>query len=119
MRSIFSFLNKFFKSDESATLPKINRILFPLGEMLFFKLYKNNSEISKQIILAQKAKIHMIHHCCFGHLQPLLKELTDDYVEFHLDNEKHKDPAPDRSHAGLNSHLKLARLIKNKRQQIL
>ena len=75
--------------------------------------------VSKQIILAQKTKIPMIHHCCFCHLHPLLKELTEDYVEFHLDNEKHKDPAPDRSHAGFSSHLKLAKLIKNKHQQIL
>lgn len=75
--------------------------------------------VSKQIILAQKAKIPIVHHCCFGHLQPLLEELTDDYVKFHLDNEKHKDPAPDRSHAGPSSHVKLAKMIKNKHQQIL
>ena len=75
--------------------------------------------MSKQILLCQRAGIPVIHHCCFPHLQNSLEELTDDYVKFHLDLEKHKDPAPDRSHAGSSSHLKLAELIMNKRQQIL
>ena len=50
----------------------------------------------------------------FPHLQSLLAELTDDYVEFHLDLEKHKDMAPDNSHAGAKSHKKLANMIMNK-----
>ena len=72
--------------------------------------------VAKQILLCQRAKIPVIHHCCFPHLEPLLKELTDDVVEFHLDIEKVKDPAPDNSHAGPTSHLKLSKLIKNKFQ---
>lgn len=75
--------------------------------------------VAKQILLCQRAKIPVIHHCCFPHLQPFLEELTDDFVEFHLDYEKHKDPAPDGSHAGYKSHIQLTRLIKNKHQQIL
>ena len=75
--------------------------------------------VAKQILLCQRANIPVIHHCCFPHLQPLLEELTDDYVEFHLDYEKHKDPAPDGSHAGVKSHIKLAELIMNKHQQNL
>ena len=75
--------------------------------------------VAKQILIAQRHGIPMIHHCCFPHLQPLLAELTDDYVEFHLDLEKHKDPAPDFSHAGSSSHVKLAKLIKSKHQQSL
>ena len=47
--------------------------------------------VAKQIILAQRANIPMIHHCCFPHLQSLLSELTDEYIEFHLDLEKHKE----------------------------
>ena len=70
--------------------------------------------VAKQILLAQRAKIPMIHHCCFPHLQSLLVELTDDYIEFHLDLEKHKDFAPDNSHAGAKSHIKLANMIMNK-----
>ena len=70
--------------------------------------------VSKQILLANRADIPMIHHCCFPHLQSLLAELTDDYVEFHLDIEKHKDLAPDGSHAGAKSHMKLANVIMNK-----
>jgi len=67
--------------------------------------------VAKQILLCQKAKIPIIHHCCFPHLQPLLEELTEDYVKFHLDLEKHEDPAPDRSHAGAKSHQKLSELL--------
>ena len=70
--------------------------------------------VSKQILLAQRANIPMIHHCCFPHLQPLLEELTDDYIDFHLDLEKHKDMAPDNSHAGASSHKKLAKLLMDK-----
>ena len=70
--------------------------------------------VSKQILLANRADIPMIHHCCFPHLQSLLAELTDDYVEFHLDIEKHKDLAPDGSHAGAKSHIKLANMIMGK-----
>ena len=69
--------------------------------------------VSKQILLCQRANIPIIHHCCFPHLQPYLSELTDDYVEFHLDFEKHKDFAPDKSHAGARSHLTLAKKIVN------
>jgi len=75
--------------------------------------------VAKQILLCQRAKIPVIHNCCFPHLQPLLEELTDDYVKFHLDIEKHKDPAPDNSHAGSKSHITLAELIMSKHQQIL
>ena len=65
--------------------------------------------VAKQIVLTKGIKT--IHHCCFPHLQTELEELTDDYVKFHLDFEKHKDLAPDRSHAGANSHQKLCDLI--------
>ena len=75
--------------------------------------------VAKQILLCQRANIPVIHNCCFPHLQSQLSELTDDYVEFHLDLEKHKDPAPDNSHAGSKSHLTLAKLIMSKHQQIL
>jgi len=70
--------------------------------------------VAKQILLANRANIPMIHHCCFPHLQPLLEELTDNYIDFHLDLEKHKDLAPDGSHAGASSHMKLANMIMNK-----
>ena len=70
--------------------------------------------VAKQILLANRANVPMIHHCCFPHLQPLLEELTDDYIEFHLDLEKHKDLAPDGSHAGASSHMKLANMLMNK-----
>ena len=75
--------------------------------------------VAKQILVCKLANIPVIHHCCFPHLQPLLKELTDDYVEFHLDIEKHKDPALDGSHAGYKSHIKLASLIMNTHLRIV
>ena len=75
-----------------------------------------SSFVAKQIIVSQKAGIKTIHHCCFPHLQKKLEALTDDYVDFHLDLEKHKDFAPDGSHAGAKSHLKLAELIKSRFQ---
>jgi len=49
----------------------------------------------------------------------MLAELTDDYIEFHLDIEKHKDFAPDNSHAGAKSHKKLAKLIRDRLLHIL
>ncbi len=70
--------------------------------------------VAKQILLANRANIPIIHHCCFPHLQPLLEELTDNYIDFHLDLEKHKDLAPDGSHAGASSHKKLAKLLMDK-----
>ena len=75
--------------------------------------------VAKQVLLCARAGITVVHHCCFPHLQSELIQLTDDYVDFHLDIEKRKDPAPDNSHAGLTSHLKLAKLIENKIQQTL
>ena len=69
--------------------------------------------VSKQILLCQRNRVPMIHHCCFPHLQPYLSELTDAYVDFHLDLEKHNDFAPDGSHAGYKSHLKLSKMIIN------
>ena len=69
--------------------------------------------VAKQILLCQRSNIPLVHHCCFPHLQPYLSELTDDYVDLHLDLEKHKDFAPDGSHAGAGSHLKLSEMIIN------
>jgi hypothetical protein len=78
-----------------------------------------SSAVAKQILICQRAKIPVIHHSCFPHLHDELKTLTDDYVDFHLDIEKHKDPAPDKAHAGPRSHMKLTDLLRNKHQQIL
>ena len=75
--------------------------------------------VAKQIVLCQRARIPVIHHSCFEHLQPYLSELTDDYVEYHLDNEKHKNFAPDNSHAGAKCHEALAKLIMNRYQPTL
>ena len=84
--------------------------------MLYYsdeELVKNiwSGAVAKQILLCSRANIPIIHHCCFPHLQKYLEELTDDYVNFHLDLEKHKDLAPDGSHAGESSHLKLSKMI--------
>lgn len=92
--------------------------------MLYFSEEKEvqrlwTSYVAKQVLLGIRHKIPMIHHCCFPHLQPHLAELTDDYVEFHLDLEKHKDFAPDGSHAGEKSHSKLAEKIKSRFQPSL
>ena len=65
--------------------------------------------VAKQVLLTKGIKT--IHHCCFPHLQTELETLTNDYVKFHLDLEKHNDFAPDRSHAGAKSHKKLLDLI--------
>ena len=86
-------------------------MLYYSDEELVRRLW--SGAVSKQILLCQRANIPIIHHCCFPHLQPYLSELTDDYVDFHLDFEKHKDFAPDKSHAGARSHLMLAKKIVN------
>lgn len=87
-------------------------MLYYSDEELVHRLW--SGAVAKQIILCQRANIPMIHHCCFPHLQPYLAELTDDYVEFHLDLEKHNDFAPDNSHAGASSHFKLAEMLMNR-----
>lgn len=78
-----------------------------------------SSAVAKQIVLCQRAGIPVIHHCCFPHLQNALEELTNDYVVYHLDKEKHKNLAPDNSHAGAKCHLELSQIIMNKHQPIL
>ena len=65
--------------------------------------------VAKPVIITKGIKT--IHHCCFPHLQSELDKLTDNSIKFHLDLEKHNDFAPDRSHAGANSHQKLSDLI--------
>ena len=70
--------------------------------------------VAKQIILCNNAKIKHIHLSCFPHLYPNLYSLTDLTIPFHLDSMKHKDFAPDGSHAGAKSHLKVAEAIHNK-----
>ena len=87
-------------------------MLYFSDEALVRRLW--SGAVSKQILLCQRANIPVIHHCCFPHLQPYLSELTDDYVKFHLDLEKHKDLAPDGSHAGASSHFKLAKMLMNR-----
>ena len=70
--------------------------------------------VAKQIIICEKAKINHIHLACFPHLYPNLCNLTDLTIPLHLDLMKHKDPARDRSHAGVKSHLEVAEAIHNK-----
>lgn len=81
-------------------------------------LVKNlwSGQVAKQIVLCQRAKIPVIHHCCFANLHPLLINLTDEWIEYHLNQEKLKDKAPDGSHAGASCHLQLSKLIMNKYQ---
>jgi len=98
---------------------KEHRAAWHAAGMLYFSKENEvqdlwSSFVAKQIILTQKAGIKTIHHCCFPHLQSHLETLTDDYIDFHLDLEKHKDPAPDGSHAGAKSHTRLAKKIKNR-----
>ena len=42
------------------------------------------------------------------------QQYLHNLLDFHLDLEKHKDLAPDNSHAGAKSHKKLANMIMNK-----
>jgi len=86
-------------------------MLYYSDEELVKRLW--SGAVAKQILLCHRNNIPLIHHCCFPHLQPYLSELTDDYVDLHLDLEKHKDFAPDGSHAGFHSHLKLSKMIIN------
>ena len=92
-------------------------MLYFSDEELVTRLW--SGAVSKQIILCTRAGIPVVHHCCFPHLQSELVQLTDDYIDFNLDIEKIKDPAPDRSHAGFMSHLKLAKFIVNRTKRIL
>jgi hypothetical protein len=92
-------------------------MLYFSDEELVTRLW--SGAVAKQILLCTRAGIQVVHHCCFPHLQSELSQLTDDYVDFHLDMEKRKDPAPDNSHAGFMSHIKLTKVILNKIQQTL
>ena len=98
---------------------KEHRAAWHAAGMLYFSSDKEvqdlwSSFVAKQVIVAKRNNIPLIHHCCFPHLQYRLEELTDDFVKFHLDLEKHEDFAPDGSHAGAKSHARLAKLIKSK-----
>ena len=100
---------------------KEHRAAWHAAGMLYFSEEQEiqqlwTSFIAKQILITERAGIRTIHHSCFPHLHKYLAELTDDHVKFHLDLEKHKDFAPDRSHAGAKSHSKLAELIKSRFQ---
>jgi hypothetical protein len=92
-------------------------MLYFSDEELVTRLW--SGAVSKQILLCDRASIPVVHHCCFPHLHAELVQLTDDYINFHLDIEKIKDPAPDNSHAGYMSHVRLANVILNKIQQTL
>jgi hypothetical protein len=92
-------------------------MLYFSDEELVTRLW--SGAVSKQILLCDRASIPVVHHCCFPHLHVELIQLTDDYINFHLDIEKIKDPAPDNSHAGYMSHVRLANVILNKIQQTL
>ena len=67
--------------------------------------------VAKQILLCERNNIKHSHLCCFPHLYPNLKELTDNHIPIHFDLEKHKDPANDSSHAGPTSHLRAAQML--------
>ena len=87
--------------------------------MLYFsdeKIVQNLWEgaVAKQILLCERNNIKHSHLCCFPHLYPNLKELTDNHIPIHFDLEKHKDPANDSSHAGPASHLKAAQMLFNR-----
>ena len=86
--------------------------------MLYFSDIKIVQElwegaVAKQIILCNNAKIKHVHLSCFPHLYPNLCNLTDFTIPLHFDSMKHKDFAPDGSHAGVKSHLKMAETIYN------
>jgi len=70
--------------------------------------------VAKQILLCERAKISHIHICCFPHLYPALKNLTDNHIDLHFDLMKHKDYAKDRSHAGCKSHLEVSEKLYKK-----
>lgn len=67
--------------------------------------------VALQMLLIDNKNVKQIHFCCFSHLQPLLEELTTDCVNFPLDTLKHKEKAPDGSHAGPGLHKELSKIL--------
>ena len=69
--------------------------------------------VAKQILLAQKVNIPMIHHCCFPHLQPLLEErqtmrsslLSDGIVKYWSDIVTHSETGVDKEVRQAAMHL--------------
>ena len=84
-------------------------MLYFSEESIVQKLWEG--AVSKQILLCERAKIPHIHICCFPHLYPRLKNLTDNHIDLHLDLMKHNDPAKDNAHAGPSSHIQVAKAI--------
>ena len=72
------------------------------------RLWKSAVALQSSLI-----KCKQVHIGMFKHLQKDLEEITNNFINFPLDQLKYKEMAPDGSHAGPNLHKELAKLLIN------
>ena len=91
-------------------------MLYYSEEKVIRRLWKG--AIALQCTIINNHNIDQIHFCCFDHLQSDLECITNKFINFPLDKLKHKEFAPDGSHAGPNLHKLLAKKLINHINQL-
>ena len=81
-------------------------MLYYSEESVVRRLWKSAVALQSSIITCNQIHINM-----FNHLQNDLEQVTNNFINFPLDSLKHKEMAPDGSHAGPSLHKELANLL--------
>ena len=81
-------------------------MLYYSEESVVRRLWKSAVALQSSLIKCKQVHINM-----FDHLQKDLEEITNNFINFPLDQLKYKEMAPDGSHAGPNLHKELAKLL--------
>ena len=83
-------------------------MLYYSEEPVIRRLWRSAVALQSSIITCKQIHINM-----FSHLQDDLEQVTKDFINFPLDSLKHKEKAPDGSHAGPGLHKILSTKLIN------
>ena len=83
-------------------------MLYYSEEPVIRRLWRSAVALQSSIITCKQIHINM-----FNHLQDDLEQVTKDFINFPLDSLKHKEKAPDGSHAGPGLHKILSTKLIN------